>query len=208
MALIETTCFECGKLVRRRWSSKTPSTRKSFCTTRCQGIYLKRIAEEKRKAGHEIPMKIFYEKKCLGCDSLFTVSDSNKNQRFCNITCYNEYKLKQNIVTKVKPCQNEIFLKRGASGGVYFVEIDATSPIKVGYSKSGVYIRLQGIQTDHPYPIKPKLILFGALKSVERDFHNYLSKYRVQGEWFERGPTIRVINTIIKSGVFKGINSL
>ncbi|MGW8189563.1 GIY-YIG nuclease family protein [Sphingomonas hankookensis] len=82
-------------------------------------------------------------------------------------------------------------------GWVYFLETGPTSPIKIGWAKDPIK-RANQLQTGHP----EELILIGVLpgsRHLEGSLHRQLSIGRLNGEWFERGRTLRIVRPVLKS---------
>jgi hypothetical protein len=72
---------------------------------------------------------------------------------------------------------------------IYFIQADENGPIKIGFTSDDPNRRLSQLQTGNASALK----LLGAIKGTfarERQFHIALSKWRLQGEWFESHPTV------------------
>lgn len=70
-------------------------------------------------------------------------------------------------------------------GFVYFAAIGEPRPthIKIGFSKNDPNLRIKGLQTGCPYPIRLLGFVIGTA-TQEAELHDVLRDDRVQGEWF------------------------
>ena len=68
-------------------------------------------------------------------------------------------------------------------GDLYFVQMGADGPLKVGRSRN-VPARVRIMQTGNPVPLKMRGVLRGR-GWEERCWHFALSQFHVDGEWFE-----------------------
>lgn len=72
-------------------------------------------------------------------------------------------------------------------GHVYFIKHNNISPIKIGHTNdSNVMNRVNSFNTSSPYGIE----LLGSIQvvnpsEVEREIHEELKEYRLNGEWFD-----------------------
>jgi hypothetical protein len=80
------------------------------------------------------------------------------------------------------------------TGYLYFVQIENTGPIKVGFSKN-VRQRMTHLQTSVPYALN---LLYFSPASVadEMEYHAILSDDRIRGEWF--WPTEKVRRNLME----------
>lgn len=78
---------------------------------------------------------------------------------------------------------------RGSNEGVvYFVDCGVLT--KIGVSHSRVGTRLQGMETDNPFPKKLWALIPGYTKE-ERKLHELCAACRYKGEWFRLTPEYR-----------------
>lgn len=72
---------------------------------------------------------------------------------------------------------------------VYFIQADQGGPIKIGFTSDDPQKRLSQLQTGNA----ARLRLLGSIKgdiAREKDFHDSLAEWRLQGEWFEAHPKV------------------
>jgi len=72
--------------------------------------------------------------------------------------------------------------KRRKKGHVYFIRIDGTGDVKIGFSTS-VAERRKSMDTGHPGKIDVIATIEGS-RDLEQDLHRRFENYRKKGEWF------------------------
>jgi hypothetical protein len=68
------------------------------------------------------------------------------------------------------------------SGFIYFIQVGDDGPVKIGWSMNPQK-RLAGLQTAHPEQLHLRGYRRGSVQA-ERELHETLKDYRVNGEWF------------------------
>lgn len=76
---------------------------------------------------------------------------------------------------------------------IYFIR--AKRHLKIGYSKDP-YKRLKELQTGNPIKLEMLLVMEGGFET-EKALHDYYSKYRTEGEWFELRKGSELKNSIL-----------
>lgn len=89
---------------------------------------------------------------------------------------------------------------------VYFI-IDGHGHIKIGKADD-TYKRLNELQTGNPYKLSILLtVMMTSVNdafSLEQELHQLFKDYRLEGEWFEAEPVLKVIDTdIVKLNRFQ-----
>ncbi len=83
---------------------------------------------------------------------------------------------------------------------VYFAQIGADGPIKIGTTCGSVERRLNALRTSSPWDIRLIGQVSGS-RQDERSFHTRFSRFRLNREWFAPSPELlREITTISESG--------
>jgi hypothetical protein len=78
-------------------------------------------------------------------------------------------------------------------GFVYFVTAEkAEFPIKIGFTQKQNDLRLRGLQTGCPYPLRVICFVPGTY-SDERTMHQRFAESRLEGEWFARTPELMAV---------------
>lgn len=72
-------------------------------------------------------------------------------------------------------------------GTVYFIQMGADGPIKIGFTSGKVRVRLEALQTGNPYRLRVVWETY-ATQTRETQLHERFAAYRMQGEWFEAKP--------------------
>lgn len=77
-------------------------------------------------------------------------------------------------------------------GTIYFItrSDEDGHPIKIGYSRRNLYMRLKNIQVGNPYPLE-FITNVRAHHSTEVQLHAILAPHRMKGEWFEQCDLVR-----------------
>lgn len=75
-------------------------------------------------------------------------------------------------------------------GHIYFLQVGADGPIKIGFTTSDVKRRVRAHQTGSPYILRWVGVCVGT-RSDERDAHLLLQNSSLRGEWFY--PTEEVL---------------
>lgn len=72
-----------------------------------------------------------------------------------------------------------------ATGFVYFIAIGQPyiTHVKVGYTSKSPFVRMASLQTGCPFKMRLLGFCFGC-ERMEREIHDVLRDYRVEGEWF------------------------
>jgi hypothetical protein len=80
---------------------------------------------------------------------------------------------------------------------VYFIEMEQTGFIKIGYTATYPGRRMAQLQTGQPYKLKLLGCIAGEKKD-EKSLHKELSRFRGNGEWFV--PSVRsIVEHLIKA---------
>lgn len=69
-------------------------------------------------------------------------------------------------------------------GVIYFAQHEGGGPIKIGFTRSGVRLRLAALQTGNPEPLRVLAVVDGTARQ-ERALHDMFAASRRNGEWFE-----------------------
>lgn len=72
----------------------------------------------------------------------------------------------------------------GVEGYIYFIQVDGSGPIKIGYSKSRPNTRIKELSTGMSGEPHTLAIIKGSLKD-EANLHARFNHLRIKGEWFE-----------------------
>lgn len=84
-----------------------------------------------------------------------------------------------------------------AKGWVYLVEAGRGGPVKVGWARDPER-RLKTLQTGHPEQLSLLAVIPGT-RHLEAEIHRKLGRNANRGgEWFARGPVLRLLNPIIQ----------
>lgn len=86
-------------------------------------------------------------------------------------------------------------------GFVYFIAIGDPyiTHVKIGFTRSNPYARLADLQTGCPFPMRMLGFILGCM-AQERELHDVLRDYRVQGEWFSFGEYVeRTVRGLLES---------
>jgi len=76
----------------------------------------------------------------------------------------------------------DIFATNEDYGYIYFVQMENTGPIKIGFTKN-IKGRMESLQTASPYPLTLRHHFFATRKN-ENDLHKRFRKDILRGEWF------------------------
>jgi hypothetical protein len=81
-------------------------------------------------------------------------------------------------------------------GTVYFFKAIDNTKVKIGFTKGGIKTRLSSIQHACPFELE----IFGQIhtsepKKIEKEIHDELSNYRLNGEWFD--VPLKTLNDVI-----------
>lgn len=77
---------------------------------------------------------------------------------------------------------------------IYFVQLEMEEgPIKIGFTSSSMYRRLDSVRSFLPWGIKTLGYMAGG-KEEERELHKKFRKFRIRGEWFR--PNDRLLDFI------------
>jgi Meiotically Up-regulated Gene 113 (MUG113) protein len=95
--------------------------------------------------------------------------------------------------------QSSLLLEAQQSKPPYIYIIGAAQgPVKIGVSVLPVN-RLRGLQTGNPYELGV-LAQFHGGKKTEAKLHAFFAQERLQGEWFQRSPRVRIFIGMIVGG--------
>lgn len=81
-------------------------------------------------------------------------------------------------------------------GGVYFVQMGAGGPIKIG-TTINCKRRMRKMQTDNPYPLRLLALQPEWGSAEERSLHSRFAVHKLLGEWFNPAPEIIELAVII-----------
>lgn len=96
----------------------------------------------------------------------------------------------------------------GKEGIVYIIKLSNKSIFKVGATRCDVEVRVRTIQTSCPYPVSLYAEFYHADRHAkEREWHELLSAYRMQGEWFDVEQVVMdkmIVNQIVRDYISQG----
>jgi hypothetical protein len=75
------------------------------------------------------------------------------------------------------------------TGSIYFLQVGADGPIKIGYTKSDVKSRVRAHQTGSPHILR-WIGVYPGTRADELNAHRLLRNSSLRGEWFY--PTVEV----------------
>lgn len=74
------------------------------------------------------------------------------------------------------------------TGYIYFIQMEEAGPIKIGITRD-INKRLAHLQTANPCKLK-LLYFFPGGVGTEKELHNILKNYSLEGEWFSYHPKV------------------
>lgn len=80
------------------------------------------------------------------------------------------------------------------SGGVYFMLAEDAWAHKIGFSHKP-HARMRELQTGCPYRLE-LMSVWECSGIYERKLHNYFADYRLEGEWFQALPILRLFTAL------------
>jgi hypothetical protein len=84
-------------------------------------------------------------------------------------------------------------LENAYLGAVYFVQVENSGPIKIGFTRGNPALRVASLQQASPYVLR-WIGFISALPSKERELHDLFVEFRLRSEWFH--PVTPILNYI------------
>lgn len=73
---------------------------------------------------------------------------------------------------------------------IYFVQVNHTGPVKIGYTRVTPSYRLTFLQCGNPFKLNIRGVIQGT-KADEQNLHRKFRQHRIRGEWFKHRGNVK-----------------